>query len=153
MSLVLTAVFIGNLTLTSYRSVPGQTDDTPNITSIGEKTSIAGVAVSQDLLCPACLKLHRRCDHPEVAGHIHYGDCLFIESVGLRVANDVMGKYKHYSVKTKDGIKRLKYKQLNWLDIWMTSYKDEHDFHTRNGFNKHPVYIVKGKYETTKETD
>lgn len=142
MNIALVGVFVGSLIVTSYRSVPGQTDATPFNTSTGERTSISGVAISQDLLCGACRKLHRRCAHPEYPKKLHYGDCLWIEGAGPRIINDTMGVYKHYSVPTKTGKKILKMKQLNWLDLWMPKYIDEHKFHTKFGITKHKVWKV-----------
>lgn len=66
---------LGNMTVTSYRSVPSQTDNSPYVTSIGEKVNKSGVAVSQDLL---------------KRGVVKYGDILYIEGYGLKVVNDTM---------------------------------------------------------------
>ncbi len=147
MSLSVVILLVGNLTVTSYRSVPGQTDATPFETATGERVCHHGAAISQDLLCPACMRLHRRCDHPETTGKIHYGDQVYVEGFGFKTINDCMGRYKHYHVKTKDGVKHLKYRQDTWIDIWVPNYKAEHEFHSKNGFKKHEVYLIKGKYE------
>lgn len=76
-ALLLVVVFIGNMTLTSYRSVPEQTDDSPFFTSIGERVNNHGVAVSQDLLA---------------SGVVRYGDLLYIEGQGFKVVNDTMNR-------------------------------------------------------------
>lgn len=146
-ALSLVILFMGNITITSYRSVPGQTDATPYYTSTGERVSKGGAAVSQDLLCKACRRLHHRCAHPEVNGKMHYGDCLYIDGIGFKVVNDCMGKFKHYKVKTRHGLKSRFIKQNNWLDIWVPAYKDEHNFHKTNGIKQFKVYLVKEKYE------
>lgn len=73
--MVLELLLLGQLTLTAYRSVPEQTDDSPNWTSIGEHTAPGGCAVSQDLLRN---------------GTVTYGDYLYIEGQGLCRANDTM---------------------------------------------------------------
>lgn len=73
--LLLISVFVGNLTITSYRSVPEQTDDSPYLTSIGERVNNHGVAVSQDLL---------------KSGVLHYGDLLYIDGQGFKTVNDTM---------------------------------------------------------------
>lgn len=73
--LLLISVFVGNLTLTSYRSVAEQTDDSPYWTSIGERVNNHGVAVSQDLL---------------KSGAVRYGDVLYIEGQGFKTVNDCM---------------------------------------------------------------
>ena len=75
MSLILTSLFIGNLAVTSYRSVPSQTDSSPFITSTGERVCKDGVAVSQDLL---------------KSKRIKYGDWLYVEGIGLKRVNDTM---------------------------------------------------------------
>lgn len=70
-------LLIGLLTVTSYRPVKGQTDDTPTWTSIGDRTTKFGCAVSQDLL---------------KSGAVKYGDVLYIPGYGMRVVNDCMHK-------------------------------------------------------------
>ena len=62
------------VTVTSYRSVPNQTDDTPFITSIGHRTSQEGCAVSPNLMNSETL-----C----------YGNAVYIPNIGIRVVNDV----------------------------------------------------------------
>lgn len=81
--LLLIGVFVGNLTLTSYRSVPEQTDTSPYWTSIGERVNSHGVAVSQDLL---------------KSGIVRYGDLLYIEGQGFKVVNDCMNSRLKKSV-------------------------------------------------------
>lgn len=68
-------ILLGALTVTSYRPVPGQTDASPTWTSIGDRTTKFGVAVSQDMLAD---------------GRVKYGDVLYIPGYGLRVVNDCM---------------------------------------------------------------
>lgn len=75
MNLVLTAILIGTLNVTSYRSVPEQTDSSPYITSIGDRVGTHGVAVSQDLL---------------KNGTVKYGDWLYLDGIGFRKVNDCM---------------------------------------------------------------
>ncbi len=141
--LKLTLTLIGFLTVTNYRSVPNQTDSSPFNTSTGERVSVSGAAISQDLLCGACRKAHHRCKEPSYNKKIHYGDCLFIADVGFRIINDCMGKTKRCRVKTKHGIKTIFKKQLNWVDVWVSCYKDEHSFHKTFGINQHKVYLIK----------
>lgn len=144
MNLILTAIVVGNLLVTSYRSVPNQTDSSPYNTATGERTSMSGVAVSQDLLCGACLKKHRRCDHPELPDKVHYGDLLYIQDVGFRIANDCMGKYQHYRVLTKNGTRIIQTKQLRWLDVFVDKLEDEQAFHKKHGITRHEVWKVAG---------
>jgi 3D (Asp-Asp-Asp) domain-containing protein len=73
--MILEALLLGTLTITSYRPVPAQTDASPTWTSIGDRTTKFGCAVSQDLL---------------KSGKIHYGDILYIEGYGTKVVNDTM---------------------------------------------------------------
>lgn len=73
--MLIESVLLGFLTVTSYRPIEGQTDDSPTWTSIGDRTTKFGVAVSQDLLKDQSVK---------------YGDVLYIEGYGFRVVNDCM---------------------------------------------------------------
>lgn len=75
MNVIIIGVLIGSLQITSYRSVPEQTDDSPFITSTGERVCKDGVAVSQDLL---------------KSKRIKYGDWLYIEGIGFKRINDTM---------------------------------------------------------------
>lgn len=124
---ILIAVFLGSLKVTAYRSIEAHTDSSPFTTSTGERVSPRGVAVSRDLLCGACRKLHKRCKHPGYAKKIHYGDLLYIEDIGYRFVNDIMGETM-YDKKLK---KRLPIR--NQLDIWCGSYKEEQAHHKKFG--------------------
>lgn len=73
--IVLISVFIGTFTVTSYRSVPNQTDASPYYTSTGDHVCGDGVAVSQDLL---------------KSGLVKYGDLVYISGVGVKRVNDTM---------------------------------------------------------------
>lgn len=117
--IVLIGTLVGNLTVTSYRSVPEQTDDSPYNTSTGESVHNGGVAISRDLLCGACRKLHHRCKHPEYNKKLHYGDWLYVPGNGFYRVNDVMGATK-YDRGTK---RRCTIKQA--VDLWVPTYKDE----------------------------
>lgn len=75
--MIFKAILLGVLTVTSYRPVASQTDSSPTWTSIGDRTTKFGCAVSQDLL---------------KSGAVHYGDVLYIEGYGKRVVNDTMNK-------------------------------------------------------------
>lgn len=76
-------ILLGVLTTTSYRPVPAQTDSSPTWTSIGDRTTKFGVAVSQDMLAD---------------GRVKYGDVLYIPGVGNRVVNDCMNKRHRNSI-------------------------------------------------------
>lgn len=145
--LAMTVILVGNLTVTSYQSIPAQTDSTPFHTSTGERVRPGGAAISQDLLCGACRKLHQRCDHPTYPNKIHYGDLLYVQPVGFVIVNDCMGKFKRFKIKTKLGLRSRFKKQETWIDIWVPSYKDERTFHKRNGITKHAVW----RYSIPKE--
>lgn len=131
-SIILISLLVGNLTVTSYRSVHQQTDATPYHTSTNEVVRKGGVAVSRDLLCGACRKLHKRCAHPEVTGKVHYGDYLLVDGHGILKVNDVMGATK-YDKKTK-----RRYPITNAIDIWVSSYKEEKAI----GVQKRKVFLI-----------
>lgn len=131
--IIIIGSLLGNLSVTSYRSVPAQTDDSPFNTSTGEHVHNGGVAISRDLLCGACRKLHHRCAHPEDGRHIHYGDYLYLPNHGFYKVFDVMSATK-YDKRTK---KRYKIKQS--VDLWVPTYKAEHSI----GLTVQPVYKVK----------
>jgi 3D (Asp-Asp-Asp) domain-containing protein len=103
MKLILCAVLIGKFTITSYRSIPSQTDSSPWITSIGEHVHSHGVAVSQDLL-------------RKNGGLLEYGDTIYIEGFGFKVVNDVMNK-------------RCK----RQVDIWVRTYVEEKRVGVKSG--------------------
>lgn len=126
-----------SLTVTAYRSVRAQTDSSPYYTSTGEHVYAGGVAVSRDLLCGACRRLHRRCAHPEDKRHLHYGDELYVEGVGLEKINDVMGVYTSQRVNGK--VRRIPI--TKHADIWVSSLREEKQFFRKHKFN--PVRVWK----------
>jgi 3D (Asp-Asp-Asp) domain-containing protein len=95
MKLLIVGLLLGQMTITSYRSVHKQTDDSPHFTSIGEHVHPHGCAVSQDLL-------------KKNGGPINYGDFIYIEGYGIKVVNDTMHKRIKKSV-----------------DIWVATYQQE----------------------------
>ena len=137
MKLVLIGILVGELTVTSYRSVARQTDSTPNYTSTYQRVQPGGVAVSRDLLCGACRKLHRRCEHPEDRRKIHYGDWLYVEKYGFRFVNDCMGDYTRRRV---DG-RIVKVPIRNQIDLWVKTYSEERAVNVR----RLQVYVIREK--------
>jgi 3D (Asp-Asp-Asp) domain-containing protein len=94
-------------TVTSYRSVPEQTDDTPYNTSIGLHVRKGFCAVSQDLL----------------GKEIHYGDVLYVE---------ILGKHKELSRScfVADTMnKRIK----RGIDFWVATKAEERAIDVRRG--------------------
>jgi hypothetical protein len=123
----LTLILVGTLQVTSYRSVPAQTDSTPYITSTGERVHKHGAAVSRDLLCPYSYgvgKFHSKKDCP-FNKKIHYGDWLYVPNYGIKVVNDTMNE------RIKKGI-----------DLWVGSYEEEKSI----GVQKLKVYVI-GDYK------
>lgn len=115
MNLALVTILVGNLIVTSYRSVPECTDDSPFITSNGERVSPHGIAISRDL-------------HKRWGGPLDYGDVVFVEGVGFKTVNDVM----HQRHKRR-------------ADVWVATLKDEQVFHKKFGHRKLRVYKIKEK--------
>ena len=117
---------LGMLTITSYQSVPHQTDNSPFITSIGERTNRLGVAVSRDLLCGVSKRCRRNVSPVCNPNKIHYGDVLWIEPVGFRQVFDTMNK-----------------RHTQAVDLWVSSYAEERAFHKKWGIRKHRVVLIR----------
>lgn len=128
MNVAILLVLVGNLTITSYRPVKAQTDSSPFNTSTGEKVRAGGCAVSRDLLCGACRKLHHRCKHPEYAGKIHYGQWLYIRKYGFRQVNDIMGA----THTVKKGRRVSKIPITRQIDLFVEKWSEEHSVGVRH---------------------
>jgi len=89
------SVLLGNMTITSYRSVPNQTDNTPFITASNKRVHQAGVALSRELL-------HRW------GGPAKYGDVVYIEGYGFKVVNDCMNR-----------------RHKKRVDMWVKTHEEE----------------------------
>jgi|SRR5581483_7564382 len=86
--MLIKAVVLGLLTVTSYQPVPAQTKPSCRgrfscTTSIDDGITKYGVAVSQDFL---------------KSGAVHYGDVLYIPGYGYRIVNDCMNARVRHSV-------------------------------------------------------
>ena len=121
-NLILIAAYIGNMVVTSYEPKKEQTDSTPFNTSTGERVRAGGVAISRDLLCGACRKLHHRCARPDNPTKLHYGDWLYVDRYGYRQVNDVMGAYTTQKVHGK----RVRIPIRNHIDLFVWTWKEEH---------------------------
>ena len=125
MSTVFELVLIGTLTVTSYRSVPSQTDNSPYFTSTGERVMDGGIAASRDMLCPLVffkdknIRLHKQAECSIKSKRLHYGDTVSVKGLGLFRINDCMHK-----------------RHKNRMDVWVKTYKQEKQIGTR----KLPVY-------------
>lgn len=109
--MVIKAILLGVLCVTSYRPVPEQTKPECKsrfncTTSIDDGITKFGIAVSQDYL---------------KSGQLHYGDILYVEGYGYRVVNDCMNARIKHSVDlmvfTRDeekavGVRHLKVYQI-----------------------------------------
>lgn len=117
MKLILSVVLIGHFIGTSYRSVPNQTDDTPNYTATGEHVCAHGIAISQDLL-------------KHNGGPLEFGDIVYIEGLGFKIVNDTMNK-----------------RHKNRFDVWVATYKEEKEFDQKYRNKKFIFWLVKSKIE------
>lgn len=135
--LLLVATLIGHLTVTSYEAKQEQTDSSPFNTSTGERVRSGGVAISRDLLCGACRRLHHRCKRPDNPTHLHYGDWLYVEGYGFREVNDVMGAYTTQKVHGK----KIRIPIRHHIDLFVWTWKEEHAVQVQNL----AVYKVKEK--------
>ncbi len=123
MNVILLSILIGHMTVTSYRSVPEQTDLTPFITATGEHVTPHGVALSRDLL-------------KRWGGPIDYGDYIYLEGYGIKVVNDCMADYWCLEYTLREGKRhciRKKYIR-NHVDIWVSTYKEEKKIGWRKGY-------------------
>ena len=123
MKLILLSILIGNMTITSYRSIPEQTDSSPFITSTGEHVTPHGVALSRDLL-------------KRWGGSIDYGDYIYIEGYGIKVVNDCMADYWCLDREWRKG-KRVCIKKKyirNHVDMWVETHKEEKQVGWRMGY-------------------
>ena len=132
MKIVLISILIGNMTITSYRSVPEQTDSSPFITATGEHVTPHGVALSRDLL-------------KRWGGPIDYGDYIYIEGHGIKVVNDCMADYwcsQYEMIKGKKRCIKKKYIRKH-VDIWVKTYKEE----KKIGWSKGYISLIQIKGE------
>jgi hypothetical protein len=103
---------IGLMNITAYQPKKKQTDSSPWSTSIGERVTIRGCAVSQDMLA-------------DNGGPLHYGDLLFIEHVGFRFVNDCMNKRISHG-----------------LDLWVPTQEAERKVFSKFHNGLRNVYLV-----------
>jgi len=108
----LVLVPVGLMNVTAYQPKRKQTDASPWSTSIGERVTIRGCAVSQDMLA-------------ENGGPLHYGDLLFIEHVGFRFVNDCMNKRIQHG-----------------LDLWVPDHAAEHNVYLKFHNGLANIYLV-----------
>ena len=101
--LFLVATLLGNMSVTSYRSLPEQTDSSPFITATGDHVHRDGVALSRNLL-------------KRWGGPVDYGDVVYVEGYGLKVVNDCMHR-----------------RHKNHVDMWVETYEDEKAVGWRKG--------------------
>lgn len=125
-----TLVLLSTLTVTSYRSVPKQTDSSPFITSTGERVLEGGIASSRDLLCPMVffkdLRIRKhKADKCFLKERLHYGDTVYIKEYGLFRINDCMHQ-----------------RHKNRMDVWVKTYKEEKAF----GTQRLAVYRLQKKF-------
>lgn len=127
-SLVFVSLLLGSLQVTSYQSIVSQTDSSPFYTSTGERVNANGIAVSQDYLRDKV---------------VSYGDVVYVEHIGFKVVNDCLGKFKRYSIPTKDGKKRVFKRQNKCFDVWVASYAQEKAFDKKFRNRKLKVWLIK----------
>jgi len=98
------------------------------------------VAISRDLLCGACRKLNRRCQHPEYAKKLHYGDWIYAEELGPLRINDVMGATQ------RAGKGRVPITQH--IDVWVPTLAAEKVFFKRFRNGKVKIWKVEEIHAT-----
>lgn len=139
MKLLLITILLGSIKITAYQSKPQNTDSSPFHTSTGARVKQGGCAVSRDLLCGACRKLHKECLRPNYNKKLHYGSTLFIKGHGFVTVNDIMGEYTKQRINRK--IVRLPITRQ--IDIWVPNYKEEHKIFLQYRCGKSDVWEVR----------
>lgn len=124
--------YIGTQIITSYQSIKAQTDDSPFITSIGERVHQDGVAVSQDQLCPAGKGCRRNVKMFCNTSKVHYKDVVWIEDIGFKIVNDCMNE-----------------RHRNRFDVWVKNYGEEYAFDQRFGKRRLKVWLIRGDTNET----
>ena len=142
MKMMIVAILVGAVRITSYQSLHNQTDSSPNWTSIGEHVHSGGIAVSADLLCPLAkiptksgFVLCNRgvlCPHPEM---LHYHDYLFVDGFGIRQVNDRMG------LSQWDDIHKKRVPINKAIDLWVQNYDEEKAVGVKRG----KIWLIKDK--------
>ena len=134
MKLILTAIFCGQMVVTSYLSINSQTDDSPFFTSIGEHVGTHVIAVSDDLLCPrAKIRLKtggfvlckRGLLCPDKT-KLHYYDWVYVEKIGFKQVLDVMNS-----------------RFTNRMDVWVQTKENERSFDKNYGGKKLKIWLIK----------
>lgn len=130
----LLTILLGAFVVTSYQSIPSQTDSSPYVTSTGHLTNPSGVAVHPSLLCPrAKYQMGKRwilCKRGNQCGFkdkLHYFDTVFIEDIGVRQINDVM------AWKTNMGA---------MFDVWVDSPTKEKLHHAKFKNRRLKVWLI-----------
>lgn len=132
MKIILISILLGNMTITSYRSIPEQTDNTPFITATGEHVNPHGIALSRDLL-------------KRWGGPVDYGDYVYLEGYGIKVVNDCMANYwclQYKLVKSRRHCIKKKYIRKH-VDIWVKTLEEEKEI----GWKKGSLTLIKIKEE------
>lgn len=133
----LLTILLGSFIVTSYQSIPSQTDSTPYITSTGDFTNPGGVAVHPSLLCPRAKypvnkaqtrwKLCRRGPQCAWKDKLHYYDVVYIEDIGIRHINDVMAWKTNMNAK--------------W-DVWVKTPAEEKLHHSKFKNRRLKVWLI-----------
>lgn len=127
-------ILLGSFIVTSYQSVPEQTDNSPCQTSTGYKTGPVGVAVHPKYLCPRAkylmgkkIKLCKRDVQCRWKNYLHYYDLVYIEDVGPRFINDVMAWETNMD--------------SEW-DVWVASESEEALHHSKFKNRRLKVWLI-----------
>jgi len=130
----LTIALLGSFIVTSYQSIPEQTDNSPCEVSTGHKISPTGIAVHPTLLCPRAkytmgnkIKLCKRENQCSWRDRIHYYDLVYVESIGPKFVNDVMA---------------WKPKMNSYWDVWVPTLQAEKLHHLTYKHKELKVWLL-----------
>ncbi len=126
--LIVTWILIGGMNITAYQPLEVQTDNLPCEPANGKFVHMDGVAVSRDL-------------HKRWGGPLNFGDTLYIEGIGVKIVNDVMGKTKCAGWEAGECVRRIPI--MRSIDVFVWTQKEEAYYWKKFGKKKVKTWKVR----------